>query len=347
MKTHRNRLWVYRIALTFFGMVAIGIWLRFFAPGLTQQSGYLTIRRSQTSVAQVAKLLQKGGFVDGGSSIKEYARLRSVSDYKPGRYFIENRMSVRSLHALLASGRQTPLDLVIRPCSGPDALIDQLSSQLEADRSEWKKWFASKEHLEEIGYNRENWTCVILPNTYEVYWTIKPEAFTRRMIKESETFWKGRRDEWAAARGLSRTQTIALASIVEWETKQIDEMPRVAGLYLNRLRDGWKLESDPTVIRAIELTQGRKNIRRVLSSDLKINSPYNTYRNQGLPPGPISIPSTQAIDAVLKAEDHGYFFMVASTERRGYHEFAGADEYSKHLEYARRYHRFLNGLKSK
>jgi UPF0755 protein len=123
-------------------------------------------------------------------------------------------------------------------------------------------------------------------------------------------------------------------------------MPRVAGLYLNRLREGWKLESDPTVIRAHELSQGRRNIRRVLSGDLKIDSPYNTYRYPGLPPGPISIPSTQAIDAVLKAENHDYFFMVASTERRGYHEFTGADEYSKHLEYARRYHRFLNGLKS-
>jgi len=338
-------LWLLRLGLTGLGLLALGVWFRFLAPGWTRESGYLEIRRNRVSVAQVGTLMERADLVSSAQPLKELAKLRGVKSYKPGRYFIEKRMSTRAVHQLLASGRQTPLNLVLKPCSGPEALAAQLGDQLEVGRLEWMQWFKSEEHLLQCGLDRHNWTSLVLPNTYEVYWTLKPEAFTKRMLSESEAFWKGRRDALADAVGLSRTEVVALASIVEWETKQIDEMPRVAGLYLNRLRDGWKLESDPTVIRAIALTQGRTDVHRVYSKDLQINHPYNTYRYPGLPPGPISIPSIQAIDAVLNAERHDYFFMVASTERQGYHEYAKADEYEKHLEYARQYRRFLDRIK--
>jgi UPF0755 protein len=156
---------------------------------------------------------------------------------------------------------------------------------------------------------------IIIPNTYEFYWTTDAEGFRDRMLREYNAFWNNGRNQKATALGLNQLQVSTLASIVQKETARGDEMPVVAGLYLNRLRKNMKLQSDPTVIYAKQLKEGNVEIRRVLYEDLKIDSPYNTYMYAGLPPAPITIPTIQAIDAVLNPQKHNYIFMCADPDR--------------------------------
>ena len=179
-------------------------------------------------------------------------------------------------------------------------------------------------------------SSLFIPNTYEFYWDVSIADFLLRMTAEHHHFWTELRKTKAQKLKLSLDEITTLASIVEKETLKKDEQPKVAGLYLNRLKRGIKLESDPTVIFAI----GDFTIKRVLNKDLKIDSPFNTYKHKGLPPGPISIPSIQAIDAVLNYQKHDYLFMCAKDDFSGYHNFAKT--YAGHLNNARKYRKALN-----
>jgi UPF0755 protein len=188
--------------------------------------------------------------------------------------------------------------------------------------------------------NDDNIACIFLPNTYEFYWNTSAEEFINRMLKEYSIFWNSSRKEKANNINLDYYEVAILASIVEKEqTIKVDERPDIAGLYLNRISKGMKLQSDPTVIFAI----GDFSIRRVLKKDLKIKSLYNTYLNKGLPPGPICLPSINAIDAVLNASNHDYLFMCAKEDFSGYHNFAKNS--INHNKNARKYRRALNKRK--
>jgi len=183
---------------------------------------------------------------------------------------------------------------------------------------------------------------MFLPNTYEVYWNISPEKFRIKMLKEYQLFWTKERLLKARSLNLTPTQIITLASIVHKESVKKSERPTIAGVYLNRLKKGILLQADPTVIYAIKLSENNFNkvIKRVLNKDLVLQSPYNTYQNQGLPPGPIAMPDIDAIDAVLNAKTHNYIYFCASVEKFGYHAFAVT--LSEHLQNAKKYTNWLN-----
>jgi UPF0755 protein len=179
------------------------------------------------------------------------------------------------------------------------------------------------------------------PNTYELYWDASPEAFRDKMLKEYNLFWNADRNQKAKAAGLTRDQVMALAAIVQKETAKVDERPRVAGVYINRIKKGMPLQADPTVIYAKKLVDNDFDqiIKRVLFKDFEIESKYNTYKYPGIPPGPITMPDISSIDAVLNFESHGYYYFVANIEKFGYHKFAKT--LSQHNQNAAAYRRWI------
>ena len=245
-------------------------------------------------------------------------------------------MNNNELVNLLRSGRQTPVDVVFNNVRTKEQFAGKIASQLELDSLDLLYAMVDTNFINPLGLDAHTVSSLFIPNTYEFYWNVSITDFLLRMTAEHHHFWTESRRTKAQKLKLSADEITTLASIVEKETLKKDEQPKVAGLYLNRLERGIKLESDPTVIFAI----GDFTINRVLNKDLKIDSPYNTYKHKGLPPGPISIPSIQAIDAVLNHEKHDFIFMCAKDDFSGYHNFAKT--YTGHLINARKYRKALN-----
>ncbi|WP_417351727.1 endolytic transglycosylase MltG [Flavobacterium alkalisoli] len=202
--------------------------------------------------------------------------------------------------------------------------VGRIAEQIEPDSLALYTAFTDKQFMEENGFNEDNILSIFIPNTYEFFWDVSPNKFRERMVKEYRKFWNEERVAKAEALGLTPLQIIALASIVHKETVKADERPRVAGVYLNRIKKGMKLEADPTVIYAVKKQSGDFDqvIKRVYFKHLEVDSPYNTYKYAGIPPGPIAMPDISAIDAVLNSEQHNYIYFCASVTNFGYHEFA-------------------------
>ncbi len=258
---------------------------------------------------------------------------------RPGRYELKHRMTNKELVALLRSGRQSPVKLVFNNIRTVNQLAGVVSRQIEADSASIVNLLHDSEFLQKEGLSRHVIAAMFIPNTYEVYWNTSAEAFFDRMKKEYSKFWNTKRKKQADKIGMDPFQVSTLASIVEQESVKADERPMIAGVYINRLNRNWKLEADPTLIFAL----GDFTIRRVLNIHKETDSPYNTYRNAGLPPGPICIPSISSIDAVLNYTDHNYLFFCAKADFSGYHSFART--YPEHLINARRFQRELDRRK--
>ncbi|WP_421753028.1 endolytic transglycosylase MltG [Croceimicrobium sp.] len=258
---------------------------------------------------------------------------------KPGKYAISSGMSNNSLVNRLRAGIQEPVRLTLNMAYTLEDLAGQAGEALEPDSLDFLQYLRSDQVLEDFKIKREELPGFFLSNTYEFYWITSPHDFVQRMLRESERFWQSR-TALLEKSGLSRHEVITLASIVESETARPDEMPMVAGLYLNRLEKGIKLQSDPTVIYAMKLKDPDLIVQRVYTKNLDIDSPYNTYLHMGLPPGPIRIPDPRSIDAVLKAKDHSYIFMCADPDRPGYHSFA--QSLRQHNINKAKYHRWAN-----
>jgi len=217
-----------------------------------------------------------------------------------------------------------------------DQLAGKVSRYLEVDSATFARYLMAGDLPDKYGFDAENFHSMFVPNTYEFFWTASPEDFTERMQEEYEKFWKGERDRKAKKLGMSRSEVITLASIVDEETLFDDENARVAGVYVNRLEQGMPLQADPT----LKFALGDFNRQRIINADKQIDSPYNTYKYKGLPPGPISIPSQAAIDGVLNYEKHNYLFFCARSDFSGYHAFAKT--LAQHTRNARNYQRELN-----
>ncbi len=224
-------------------------------------------------------------------------------------------------------------------------LAGRISVQIEADSLSLLKTFQDPKFLSANSFDLENSLALYIPNTYEFFWNTDAEDFRARMLKEYKRFWNDTRMQKAKTLKMTPNEVVALASIVHKETAKIDERPKVAGLYLNRLRTGMLLQADPTVIYGIKKETGNFDtiIKRVLYKDLEFDSPYNTYKNSGLPPGPITMPDISAIDAVLNSEKHNYFYMVANVENFGYHMFA--KDMAQHNRNKVQYIRWINAQK--
>ena len=223
----------------------------------------------------------------------------------------------------------------------PAQLAGKLARQLEADSVTLFHALTSPRLAQAVGFDSLTLFSMFIPDTYEFYWTVTPEAFLKRMRREYDRFWTKERDARRQRSGLSRLEVMTLASIVYEETRKSDEMPRVAGVYVNRLRKGWPLQADPTIKYAMQ----DFGLRRILHRHLKYPSPYNTYINKGLPPSPICMPGRNAIDAVLDFEEHDYMFFCARPTFDGYHNFAVT--LRQHNANARAYSAELNRRKIK
>lgn len=299
----------------------------------------LLIPRGST-FESVMDTLQKHEVLNDEMSFRFLAKLMKYPDLvKEGRYEIKPRMGNRAALVKLRSGDQDAMPVTFNSMRQKSDLIQRLGSKFEFGPEALGPLLNDPAVCEKYGFDTTTIVCLFLPNTYEFFWTIKPEALLERMGSEYKKFWTPDRQAKAKALGLTQTQTQVLASIVAAETNKRDEQPRVAGVYLNRLKRGIKLEADPTVIFALR----DFGIRRLLTRQLAIDSPYNTYRYAGLPPGPINLPAPATIDAVLNAEQHDYLFFVVDARFNGYHTFS--KNLSEHLANARLYQQALTRMK--
>ena len=250
---------------------------------------------------------------------------RRSAVFRAGNYSVRPGDSMRDIWNRLLSGNQTPVRIVVPSARNFGSLAGVLGQRLMADSAQFAAVLTRPEQMAHI-----------IPNTYEVWWTLSPDEFLQRMEKEYARYWNDERRKKAQAVGLTPDEVATLASIVDEETAQVDEKPLVAGLYLNRLRKGMLLQADPTVKYAV----GNPTLRRILFEHLKTESPYNTYLHTGLPPTPIRIPTVQALEAVLNPAQHNYIYMCAREDLSGYHNFATT--LTEHNANARRYQAALN-----
>ena len=290
-----------------------------------------------SSYGDVLNMLMEAQILNDTASFKWTAqRMGYPHRIKPGRYRIEQGMSNRALVGMLRAGLQAPTRVTFIAFRTPDQLAQRVSNQIEADSLEIIKAFDDEALINSHGFTKQTFKAMFVPNTYEFFWNTNARGFFTRMRREYEAFWNARRDSLAEAAGLTRIEVITLASIVEEETRRNDEKARVAGVYMNRIRLGMPLQADPT----IKFALGDFSIRRVLTRHLQVESPYNTYRHRGLPPGPICAPSIASIDAVLSYEKHNFLFFCAQPNFSGYHTFSKT--LSEHNQKAREYHKWLN-----
>lgn len=256
-----------------------------------------------------------------------------------GRYLIHPEDNAYQLFNRIYRGHQEPINLTVGSTRTVGQLVRQMSRQLMIDSTEIASQIFDTLFLNQNDYTLETLPALFIPNTYQVYWNISAAKLTERLLKEHSRFWSQKRIEKAKAIGLTPKEVVTLASIVEEETNHNEEKKMVAGLYLNRLRRSIPLQADPTVKFALQAFE----LRRITNANLQIDSPYNTYKNQGLPPGPIRIPSPIGIDAVLNYTHHNYLYMCAKEDFSGTHNFAAT--LSEHNANARRYHQALNQRK--
>ena len=280
-------------------------------------------------------------FVENMERFESVANKRSYPDnVKPGRFLFTKGMNSYDLVKALRSN--IPVKLAFNNQERLENFAGRVGSQIEPDSLTLLKTFKDSIFLKENGFTEDNVLAVFIPNTYEVYWNISAEKFRDKMIKEYRNFWNKERVAKAAKQGLTPIEATILASIVHKESVKKDERPRIAGVYLNRLRAQMPLQADPTVIYAIKKKSNDFDqvIKRVFYNDLTMSSPYNTYVNIGLPPGPIAMPDITALEAVLNPEKNNFIYFCASVERFGYHEFAATLE--EHNKNAKKYSDWIN-----
>ena len=276
--------------------------------------------------------------------LKAAKRMDYIENVKSGRFRVYkgsgNKEIINSLKF-----NNTPLTVTFNNQERIQDLAGRISKQISADSLSLLNAFLEKNFLVENGFNNFNLISMYIPNSYEFFWNVEPKIFRDKMLEEYNNFWNEDRIEKAKSIGLSKTEVIALASIVQKESVKLDERPVISRVYLNRLKKKMKLQADPTVIYSIKSYYNNFDtiIRRVLYRDLKLNSPYNTYKIKGLPPGPISMPDISSIDAVLNSRNHNYIFFVADPYNPGYHLFAS--KLSQHNKNKRVYTRWLNSKK--
>ena len=302
----------------------------------SQAPEYLYIKTGTTH-GQVVDLLEDEGVVKNQKTFELVSKWKKYPQkVKAGRYAIKQGMNNNELVNMLRSGRQEAVNFTFNNVRTKADFAEKVSQQLEMSAENLLFLLNDAETFSEYKLNNDNILTLFIPNTYQMWWNTSAEDFIKKMHREYEKFWTKERIQKAANMNLSPTEVIILASIVEEENHRTDEQARIAGVYMNRLKKGMPLQADPTVKFALQ-DFGRQ---RLLYADLEIDTPYNTYKYAGLPPGPIRIPSPTCIDKVLDYEQHNYIFMCAKEDFSGYHNFAVTN--AEHEANARKYHNALN-----
>ena len=289
------------------------------------------------TLEDVVSLLYENNYIINRNSFEWLAEKKNYRNHiYPGRYKLTNGMSNNKLLDLLRSGKQEPVKVVFNNVRTKEQLAGKIAKQIEADSISIMRLLKDKDFIGKYDLNIATISCIFLPNTYEFWWNTSAEKFIDRMNNEYKKFWNEKRLSKAKVLNLTKEDVVTIASIVDEETYKKDEMDDIAGVYINRLRKRMPLQADPT----IKFALGDFTVKRILKKHLDIDSPYNTYKFYGLPPGPISIPSIDAIDAVLNYKEHDYLYFCASADFSGYHVFAKT--LSQHNVNARAYQRALN-----
>ena len=298
---------------------------------------YLLKVPSNTVYKNVVDQLYEEKVINDAVSFGFVAKILGYQEaVKPGLYTIEPKMSNLQLVRMLRSGQQTPVRVTFNTIRTKEDLAEKISANLEVSKEQFLELLQDSDYIRKYGFEEETVMSLFIPNTYEFWWDTSAEELFERMHKEYQIFWTDARKQKAQDLGLSQQEVSTLASIVQAESQKSDERPKIAGVYLNRLRIGMPLQADPTLVFAA----GDFSIKRLTAKQMAIDSPYNTYKYAGLPPGPINLPDINSLDAVLNFEKHSYLYFCAKEDFSGYHSFAVG--YDEHLNNARRYQRALN-----
>lgn len=298
---------------------------------------------SGASFEDVVNILKDSSIIKSEATFRTAASLMRYNKEKvpAGRYEILSNWSNQQLISKLRSGNQDAQKVVINNIRTIYDLAGKAARYFETDSIGFLTYLKNPTISAGLGYTQDDFLTMVIPNTYEMFWTTTPEKFVARMKKEHDTFWTEERENKIKQHNLDKKQAYIVASIVEKESNYDPERATIAGVYLNRLKAGEKLQADPTVVFAI----GDFNIQRVLYSHLETDSPYNTYKYTGLPPGPICMPSITSLEAVINADKHEYMFFCAKADNSGIHVFA--KDYSSHLKNAEAFANWLNSLNIK
>lgn len=324
------------VIIVMLGFTGVNYYLKYFGPNVTDKQEYLYIPTG-AKYEEVFKTIREQDMVKDTISFNWAAtNMNYKTRVKPGKYHLREGMSNRKLINMLASGTQEPVKLEFHGLRVKEQFAGFVSKKIEPDSVSIIRLLDSASYVAQYGFTTDNVYTVFMPNSYQLYWNTSPDKFFKKMYANYEKFWTPERKQQATALNLSIQEVSILASIVDAEALHDDEMPAVAGLYLNRLKKGMKLEADPTVIFALN----DFTIKRVLTRYLSYNSPYNTYLNKGLPPGPIMMPSVSAVKAVLNYQKSDYIYMCAKADFSGYHAFA--NNMADHLVNAHKFQQALN-----
>ena len=300
---------------------------------------YITPQDDSESVIKKIEEIIAPASADGFDLLSKHNNYDSRK--RSGKFAIKDGDTMKDIYYRIVSNTQTPVKLVVPSTRSVELLVGNVCRQLMMDSVELSEFMTSTIYKNKIGYTDESFPSLFIPETYEVYWNIKPEDLMIRFMKERREFWNEKRMAKAEKLGMTPEDVATLASIVDEETNDNAEKPIVAGLYINRLKKGMLLQADPTVKFAL----GDPTRKRILNKDLEVESPYNTYKHTGLPPGPIRIATKQGLESVLNYKEHDYLYMCAKEDFSGTHNFAKT--LSEHNANAKKYQNALNKLKIK
>lgn len=295
---------------------------------------------SNSEYKDVLQILKSENIIDNFATFEWVAEKKQYpSKVKAGKYLIKPETNNNDLINMLRSGDQIPVHIEFNSIRTAEQLAGRISQQIEADSLSIINVLNDTTFILSKGFDHYNRISIFIPNTYEIWWNTSAQQLYDKMYLEYQKFWNEDRKNKAKLLNMNPLEVISLAAIVEQETSKKDEKPKVAGVYLNRIKTGMPLQADPTLIFAA----GDFSIRRVLNHHKEIESPFNTYKYTGVPPGPICVPSISSIDAVLDFENHNYIFFCAKDDFSGYHNFAVT--YNEHLINARKYQAAMNRKK--
>ena len=340
MKKNRKYIFWGIAVIALIGLIfAFMAYQRIFAPNVAKEKAYLYIH-TNADFNQVMQTLQKENLLKNTISFEWLAKRKGyINNVKAGKYLLKVGMSNNQIVNMLRSGNQEAVNLVFNSIRTNEQLAGKLAKQIETDSTTLIGEFNNPDFISKYNTTPEELRLLFIPNTYKIWWNTSAEQLMERMQKEYEKFWTDDRNAKAYTAGLSRKEIAIVASIVEEETNKNDEKPTVASVYANRIKKGMLLQADPTVKYAV----GDFTIKRILNKHLTTDSPYNTYKYAGIPPGPICIPSIASIDAVLANKKTDYLYFCAKEDFLGYHNFAKNME--EHLINARKYQKALNQRK--
>ena len=310
-----------------------------FGPTVSAPADKFFYIKTGSSYKDVKTFLKSQNIISGNFFFDKIAeQLKYRNNIKPGKYEILNNSSLLSLIRMLNSGSQSPVKLVINKLRTKEDLASKIGHNFECDSTEVIHFLTNNDSLQQYKLDTNTVMTAIIPNTYSLKWNTTFKKLFVKLKSEQEKFWTEERKEKAAAKKLTIPQVYTMASIVEEETNKPEDKLLIASVYRNRIAQGQKLEADPTVKYAMR----NFGLKRILRGHLQFESPYNTYRNTGLPPGPICTPSAKTIDAVLDSPETNYIFFVAKPDFKGYSNFAST--YAQHLIFAKAYQKALDSL---